>query len=127
MSRLKITFNEEQLKLIRNIRFEQLNDAQYVVDTYSLWGGSYIYEDMAYILGMMDHMIPGTIEDVDGPKFDEEAMAKFTVLDEFIVENIGNIEGILHQFCTEGIQPGVTYWCNRNEGIWHKEEKQPEQ
>ncbi len=48
-------------------------------------------------------------------------------LDSFMVEHLQHIEEILHQFCTEGIQPWVTYWCRDYERLWHKEEpsKQP--
>ena len=76
------------------------------------------------ILGYMDKVIPGTMEDADGPKFDEETAAHLNELDSFIIENFQHIEDILHQFCFEGIKPGVTYWCNKNEGVWHKEEKE---
>ena len=124
MARLKLTFNEEHIKLISNFRTRQLDDEHYAIDTYDLFGGTYLYEDMAFILDYMDKVIPGTMEDADGPKFDDETLKHLNELDSFIVENLQNIEDILHQFCTEGIQPGVTYWCNPSEGIWHKEEKQ---
>lgn len=122
MARLKLTFNDEHLKLISNFRTRQLDDANYTIDTYDLFGGTYLYEDMAYILGLMDKVKPETIEDPDGPKFDDETMEHLQELDSFIIDNFQHIEDILHQFCTEGIQPNVTYWCSQNEGVWHKEE-----
>jgi hypothetical protein len=124
MARLKLTFNEEHIKLISNFRTRQVDDEHYAIDTYDLFGGTYLYEDMALILGYMDKVIPGTMEDADGPKFDDETLEHLNELDSFIVENLQNIEDILHQFCTEGIQVGVTYWCNPSECIWHKEEKE---
>ncbi len=127
MARLTLTFNDEHIKLIKNFRTRQLNDANYTIDTFDLFGGSYLYEDMALILGYMDKVIPGTMEDADGPKFEEDTMQHLMELDSFIVENFQHIEDILHQFCDEGIQPGVKYWCKPTEGIWHKEEKQVEQ
>lgn len=124
MAKLRLTFNEEHIKLISNFRTRQLDDEHYAIDTYDMFGGTYLYEDMALILGYMDKVIPGTMEDADGPKFDDETLNHLNELDSFIVENLQNIEDILHQFCTEGIQVGVTYWCNPSEGIWHKEEKE---
>ena len=122
MARFRLTFNEEHIKLISNFRTRQLDDANYTIDTYDLFGGTYLYEDMAFILGLMDKVIPGTMEDADGPKFDEETLSHLVELDSFIIENFQHIEDILHQFCAEGIKPGITYWCNLNEGVWHKEE-----
>ena len=124
MARLKLTFNDEHIQLIKNFRTRQLGDEYFTIDTYDLFGGTYLYEDMALILGYMDKVIPGTMEDADGPKFDDDTLQHLNELDSFIVENLKNIEDILHQFCTEGIQANVTYWCNPSEGIWHKEEKQ---
>ena len=122
MAKLTLTFNEDHIKLIQNFRTRQLDDANFTIDTYDLFGGTYLYEDMAQILGLMDKVIPGTMEDADGPKFDEDTQLYLNELDGFIVENIQNIEDILHQFCHDGIQPGVKYWCKPSEGIWHKED-----
>lgn len=124
MARLKLTFTDEHIQLIKNFRTRQMGDEYFAIDTYDMFGGTYLYEDMALILGCMDKVIPGTMEDADGPKFDNDTLNHFNELDSFIVENLQNIEDILHQFCTEGIQSGVTYWCNPTEGIWHKEENQ---
>lgn len=96
-------------------------DSIYGVDTYNLWGGTYIWEQMAYILGIHDHVIKGTEEDPTGPKYPEEDMEHMKDLDVFIIGNLDNIFTLLIQFCTEGIQPGVTYWCYDYEKIWHKE------
>lgn len=172
MAKLKIKFTEDQIKLIKALRFEQINPKFYVtpahedvsveevgntrfnviswnrmgnggfetvapitvqnamdlgdnlygIDSYNLWGGTYILEDMALILGKMDKLIEGTSEDPDGPKFDEETTQYFFEMANFIVDNLCNIEEILHQFCTEGIQADTTYSCKPNEHIWHKEE-----
>lgn len=171
MAKLKIQFTEDQIKLIKNLRFQEikpnfyvtpcnddvwvnkvndtrynvstivcngnerseitspiviqnaqdLGDNLYGIDTYNLWGGTYIYEDIAYIVGKMDKVIDGTLEDPDGPKFDEETTAYLNELATFIIDNLTNIEEILHQFCTEGIQTGVCYTCNQAQHIWSKE------
>ena len=118
-------------------------------DTFNLWGGTFIWEQMAYILGFQGAIIPSTLEDPDGPKFydevytgidengkrivsvdEREGLEKINViehfkdLDSFMVTNLPYIMDILLQFCTEGgIQPGVTYWAYDYQRIWHKEEE----
>lgn len=96
------------------------SDNLYGIDNFNLWGGTYIWEQMAYILGIYDRVIESTKEDPDGPKFPEEDMEHMRDLDCFIVSNLVYIEQILHQFCTEGIQPGVTYWAYDHQLIWHR-------
>lgn len=95
-------------------------DNHYGIDLYQLYGGTYLYEQMAYILGKTENVIPETLEDPLGPSYDEETMKHFIELDSFIREHISDIFEILLQFCTEGIQPGVEYWCYDNEHIWRK-------
>ena len=96
-------------------------DSIYGVDNFNLWGGTYIWEQMAYILGIHDHVIKGTEEDPTGPKYPDEDMEHMKELDMFILTHLEHIFQLLLQFCTEGIQPGVTYWCFDYEKIWHKE------
>lgn len=105
-------------------RFHFDLDSLYGVDTFNIWGGTYLWEQIAYIIGIHDHVIKGTEEDPDGPKFPEEDMEHMRDLDCFIVDNLVYIEQILHQFCTEGIQPGVTYWAYDYQLIWHRADEQ---
>lgn len=117
--------NGEFVKIDSSIKIslpQEGNDNLYGIDTLNLWGGTYIYEDMALILGMTDKIIEGTEEDPTGAKFDDETMEYFNELATFIIENLVDIESILHQFCTEGIKVGVTYVCKPNENIWWIEE-----
>lgn len=122
MAKVKITFNEDHIRLIRCLCVEQFTDSRYGFDNYSLFGGTYLYEQMALILGVADQVIPGTEESVYGPQYPDELMDRFNELDSFIVENLPYILDILTQFCTEGIKPGMEYWCNANERIWHVRE-----
>lgn len=96
-------------------------DNHFGVDTYQLYGGTYLYEQMALILGKTDHVIPESLEDPTGPVYDDETMAYFYELDTFIREHVVDIFEILLQYCYEGIKPGVVYWCYDNEHIWKKE------
>lgn len=123
MAKIKITFNDDHIKLIRNLSVEQFSDSRYGFDNYCLFGGTFLYEQMALILGVADQVIPGTEESVYGPQYPDELMERFNDLDAFIVTNLPYIIDILTQFCTEGIQTGVEYWCNDMERIWHKKEE----
>lgn len=119
-----------------NIIFEKVRDTNvklscadndgeniYGVDLYQLYHGTYLYEDMALILGKTDHVIPETLEDPLGARYDEETMSYFYELDEFITTHIQDIFEILLQFCLEGIEPNVEYWCHDFDHIWKKKEQ----
>lgn len=174
MTKIKLTFNDDHIKLIKNLRFSRIEpsfiitpnrndvsitdigngrydieseislneettiplslpitvralhdqyDSLYGVDTYNLWGGDFIYEDIAYIIGCADQAFPDSLEDIDGPKYPKDVMERLDSLAMFIIDNLSNIEEIVHQYCTEGIKPNVTYWCRDNEHIWKIDEK----
>lgn len=123
MAKLRITFNEDHLKLIRCLNFEQFSDSRYGIDNYNLFGGTFLYEQMALILDKADQVIPGTEESIYGPQYPDEIIDYFNELDSFIVANLPYIIDILTQFCDEGIKPGVEYVCVDRERIWKKNEK----
>jgi hypothetical protein len=118
--KLKITFNEDHIKLIKNLWFQDFN-TKVGIDKFDIFGGSQLWEDMARILGLTDHIRPETIEDWDGAKFDDETMDKLRELADFLGDNILSIEEILHQHCDVGIKVG-TYTCLDNVRIWKYEE-----
>lgn len=131
MARLKIELTDEIIALVSKFRFQKLNDLNikhgiedwtdkyYGIDTYALYHGSHLYEDMAQILGKADQVIKGTEEDFDGPKYPTELMEHLMELDTYIVDNILEIEEIIHQFAFKegGVKPGV-YTCKDNEHLW---------
>lgn len=135
MAKIKIELTDEHLALIRNFRFQKLNelnvkngmedwsDKYYGIDTYALYHGSHLYEDMAQILCVADQVIKGTEEDFDGPKYPQELMEHLMDLDAYITDNILNIEEIVHQFsCLGGVKAGI-YTCKDNEHIWSYKNK----
>lgn len=117
--KIRLTLTEEHIALIRNFRFKKINEKVSGIDTYDLYGGTNLYEDMAMILGKLDLAIPNTETDVFGRQFPSELVEHFRQLDEFILENLYNIENIVHQFIDEGIKPGV-YEAIDYEQIWTK-------
>ena len=59
-----------------------------------------------------------TEEDADGPKFSEEDTEYMLGLHDFIIDNLQNIEEVLHQMILKGgIKPG-TYKCKDWQHIW---------
>ena len=117
--KIKVTLNEDHIQLIKNLWFQDFN-SKVGIDKYDIFGGSRLWEDMARILGLYDHIIPETMEDWDGAKFDKETTDKMRDLADFLDENILSIEEILHQHCDVGLKVG-TYTCLDNVRIWKYE------
>lgn len=116
--KIKLVLTEDHITLIKNFVFERISDKHYGIDSFGLWGGTNIYEQMAGFLGWSDKVIPETIESVFGPRYEDEYQLKLEEYDAFILENLVYIEQILHQFCDKGgIKPGV-YTCLDNVCIW---------
>lgn len=117
--KLKITFNEDHIKLIKGLWFQDFN-TKVGIDKKDIFGGTRLYEDMARFLGLTGHIIPETIEDWEGAKFDEETTIRLKELADFFDKNILAVEEILHQQCDVGIKIG-TYTCLDNVRIWKYE------
>lgn len=105
--KIKIELTDKHILLLRNFKLDTFNDQYVGVDTYGMYGGTYLLEDMADILGYADKRIPGTEEDTDGVKFPEDITKELLDLDAYIVTNLVHIEEILHQFADTGIKPGT--------------------
>ena len=119
----KLELTEDILKLISNIRFKEYNyddeTDRFSVDLSSLYGGNYVYEDVSYILGRYDEHIPGTEDNAMGPEFEPAFEDYMWTIHMFVVENLADIEDLVHQFTVRGgLQPGV--YANRN-GVWNLE------
>ena len=69
--KIKLNFTNEHIALIKALNFTKFDDSHYGIDNYNIWGGTFIWEQMAYILGYQDAIIPSTMEDPTGPKFYE--------------------------------------------------------
>lgn len=130
MASLKVNLTEDLLKLISNIRFQNVPDPiqddddrqviNYAIDYNSLFGGNFLCEDVSMILGRYDEHIEGTEEDPLGVKFPVEVENYFWSLYTFIIDNIEYIEELVHQFTTKGgLTPGV-YIAKDYSHIWKK-------
>lgn len=128
MAVLTIKLTDDILKLVSNIRFQEVpeapkeNDAReqivYAIDYSSVYGGSYVFEDIAYILGRYDEHIPGTEENPLGVQFTKEFEDYMWEIHTYIMDNIDAIEELVHQFCNKGgLKPGV-YQCKNYFRFW---------
>lgn len=125
--KIKVELNEDLIKLVKSFEFTRLNNSHYGIDSYSLFGGTYLYEQMAYILGYNDKVIPETLELPTGPRYQQEYEDKMIEYDEYLLKNLVFIEEILHQYIDKGgVKPGI-YSCLDNVRIWNYEPfKEPE-
>lgn len=124
---IKVVLSEDILKLISNIHFERLpevgpddkyKNSRWAIDLNSLYGGSYLYEDIALILGRYNDHIEGTEDDPDGMRFDPEFENYMYDIHKYVLDNLSYIEELVHNFCNKGgLKPG-TYTCKSYEHIW---------
>ena len=126
MKRLKVEFTEDMLKLISCIKFkeEPNKDAidqqkmNYYIDFFSLYGGNFLLEDLSMILGQYDKKNENTENDWFGPVFPDDVKEYMLNVHFQVLDNIANIEEILHQFAAKGGLQVGTYSCKPNEHIW---------
>ena len=118
------------IKLISNIRFKKTEEVinpeegpdKFFVDLYSLYGGNFLLEDLAFILGKYNKRIEGTENNWQGPLFPEEVEQYLLETHYSVYDNLSDIEEILHQFAGKGgLKPGV-YECKPYEHIWFYKE-----
>ena len=136
MAKKSITLTEEHIALLKNLNFKKLDlirgrkvnideeEMFFGYDTYDIYRGTFLFEDMAHILGYADQVIKGTEEDPDGPKYPYELQQHMLDLDAYIVDNLIDIENLIHQRIDKGgIQPNVKYVPLDHVGLWYTEEE----
>ena len=124
----KLKLTEDHLKLIRALNpvkfeFEDGDDRSHFgigYDSYSLWGGSFLFEDIALILGFFDESLPGTEDDYTGRRYSKEREDYMLELYSFFEENLLYIESLVHQFSTKGGLTAGTYKCIDYQLDWEK-------
>ena len=120
MAKIYVNLTEDHLKLIRNLNVQELKNDIVGIPKDNLYGGTYKYEQMALILGLMNKAVKGTDEDINGTLYEKDTQLYMMELDKYITDNLLNIEEIVHQFClTDGITPGK-YVCKDYQHIWQK-------
>jgi len=126
--RKSLVITEDMLLLIKNIKFEPFvfestekenGRFGWGIDQYSLFGGSYVMEDIALILGKFDEYIKGTEENPMGRQYPEELEKHMWELYEYIYTNMTDIIRLVFQFSNEGGLSEGTYRLNDND-LWEK-------
>lgn len=108
----------DHITLIKNLRFQQIDKDRYGVDVFSLWGGDYVYEDMAYLLGYENRVIRESQNDPFGPAYESDVQNYLEKLVNDFVEHLTEYEDILHQFCDKGGLKVGKYTKKANEVYW---------
>jgi len=126
----KLDLTDEHLKLIENIKFEPFifssDDKNgrfgWGIDQYSLFGGTYVLEDIALILGNWDKYIRGTETDPMGRRYPDELENHMWELYYHIWQNMELIiNAVLYYSNKGGLTPGK-YKYNTEDESWNKED-----
>lgn len=109
-----------KIKLLKDINDETMNEINnfnphehigWAIDKYNLFGGTYVLEDVALIIGKWNEFIPGTEYEPTGRRYPEELEEYMYGLYEYIVDNMVLIEGLVHNYALKGGLTAGTYKC----------------
>jgi hypothetical protein len=117
MKKNRITLTDDILKLVSVLTVREIdlpsdfNNGRYIcgLENYSLYGGSYLLEDMSRALGIYDKRIEGSEDESTGVAFDEETENMMYELHDFILKNLIEIENLLHYWSNKGGLTAGTY------------------
>lgn len=107
MAKIKINITEDHIKLIKEFKVEKINDTYTGFDTINPYGGDYLMEDLAMILGYWDKAVDGTEKDYDGRKFGLDIEQKMLDIHMYLMNNLEFILTIITQFIMTGVKPGL--------------------
>lgn len=125
----KLILTEDLINLVQNVKFEAFDfgddptDYHYGwgIDQYSLFGGAYVMQDIALILGKFDQFIPGTEESPLGRQYPKELEDYWWGLYDYIYTNMEYfISLVFWSVKNGGLTPG-TYKCIDTIKNWEKE------
>jgi hypothetical protein len=125
----RITLTEDHIKLLKLIKFKNImplqeyggEPTQLSIDKQDPYMLSGRLEDIAITLGLYDKRIPGSEDDAEGAMFPDDVEDYLVETHKYIIDNIYDIERLIHQLAFEGgITPG-TYKAIDSENIWSKE------
>ena len=120
----RLTLTEDHLKLINLIRFEDdYKNNKVSIDKINPYILSGKLEDIAFALGLSHLAIPNKEDDENGAAFPDETEEYMLGVHHYILDNIYDIEVLIHQMVLKGgITPG-TYKCIDTEEIWQRDNK----
>ena len=115
----KLKLTEDLISLIQNIKFEAFDFNDDVpgthygwgIDQYSLFGGTFVMEDISIILGKFDQYVKGTEDSPLGRQFPEKLEDYWWELYDFIYTNMEYVISLVFWSIGHGgLKPG-TYKC----------------
>lgn len=129
----EIESSKESMKKFGSIRDKLVNVEEHLeilsdkkechawgINQWNLFGGTYVMEDVALILGHFGDFIPGTEESHLGKQYPKELEDYWWGLYLYIVENMVLIINLIFNYLDKGgITPG-TYQVNTNGMTWEK-------
>lgn len=118
---IKITLNEDHLKLIPFLFIQEKGENEIIIDKQQMFSlGSHLLEDIAFVLGKIGEAIPSSINDENGRAFPEELTNYMLDLYKYLSDNLFYIESLIHSYVVRGGLTVGTYTCKDNEMIWSK-------
>ena len=112
------SYNDTVINDIRN--FDSPSRYGWGIDQWNMYGGTFILEDIALVLGKFDQAVPGTEESPLGRQFPKELEDYMWSLHGYICDNMEYIMSLIFQYAFDGgLTPG-TYKCIDNLKIWEK-------
>lgn len=125
IKRLEIT--EDLLKVIPIIFIQEkigFDDKTVFVNSSHVFSiGMHLMEDMAMALGIYDRAIKGTEDDPEGRAFSDEDTEYMLSLHKYVIDNLYELETLIHQYVVKGGLEATVYKAKDNELLWVKEEK----
>ena len=119
---IHLNLTEDHLKLVKFLEIKDDLDGVSIPKNGMLTVKNSILDDTALILGYKDKAIKGTTEDAEGAAYPDDVEKYLLDTYNYVKDNLYNIETLLHQRVTEGIQPGE-YKAKSYDLIWEKVEK----
>lgn len=107
MAKIKLKLEEKHIDLIRNFKYEIINDYKVGVDIYNPYRGSHLMEDLAMIFGIWDKYTEGTENDFDGRKYGFETEKMMLDYHNYVIDNLKFILSIMSQFIDTGVKSGT--------------------
>lgn len=120
--RVQLKLNKYHIKMIPFFFIQEKNeDNEIQISKDHLFNlGNHLLEDMAMVLGFQDKMIPNTLEDAEGPAYEDEAEKIMLDTYNYICEHLTQIETLIHQFVIIGGITEGTYEAESESLIWKK-------
>ena len=118
MAVLHLHLTEDHLKLVKFFNIEDIDDDFMGINKKTMLTlQTHLLDDVSLVLGLRDKAIKNRMEDADGMAFPDEVEKYMVDTYKYVSDNLYNIETLLHQRCTEGIQPGH-YRCSDKDMLW---------